>query len=167
MVGMLAGGWFLALRPESWVFPRQVILFTLLEAMAIGALLWPVLKGPLPFDWPALKAHSPMLGTYISQSQNGIFFAVVILIFAIQRGLFSQLLTNRILVIGGEISFSIYLFHQIIIVWQYNNPWFLGWCPEALRFPVLSIVIVLMSYGIWRLYECPMRDVIRRVFDRR
>lgn len=167
MFGMLAGGWFLAMRVQSWIFPRKAILFTVLEAVAIGALLLPFLKGHFPMEGTILKGSSPMFSTYLSQSQNGIFFALIILVFAVEGGLLSRALKNRMLVIGGEISFSIYLFHQILIVWQYNNPWVLGWCPMPFRFAVLSLVIILASYGIWRLFECPMRGLIRRAFDRR
>ena len=96
-----------------------------------------------------------------------ILFAWVILVFAIQGGQFSRVLSHKALVIGGETSFSIYLFHQILIVWQYNNPWFLGWCPLPYRFAVFTILILGIPYGVWRWFECPMRARIRRVFNHR
>jgi peptidoglycan/LPS O-acetylase OafA/YrhL len=54
-----------------------------------------------------------------------------------------------------------------LIVWQYNNPWFLGWCPLPYRFAVFTILILGISYGVWRWFECPMRARIRRVFNHR
>lgn len=42
--------------------------------------------------------------------------SVLILIFALQKGGISRLLSNRFLIIGGEISYSFYLIHLFIIL---------------------------------------------------
>ena len=57
-----------------------------------------------------------MAGTYLSQSVMAMLFALIILVFAIQGGLLSRVLSHKFLVVGGETSFSIYLLHQMLIV---------------------------------------------------
>jgi peptidoglycan/LPS O-acetylase OafA/YrhL len=163
-VGMLAGGVFLKVGRQIKFTPSRRVLFSVIEVLSVVALIFclSILK---PFHDPSLPPS--IAGIYFSQSVMAILFAWVILVFAIQGGLFSRVLSHKALVIGGEISFSIYLFHQMLIVWQHNNPWFLGWCPLPYRFAVFIVLILGISYGVWRWFECPMRARIRRVFNRR
>jgi peptidoglycan/LPS O-acetylase OafA/YrhL len=162
MIGMLAGGLFLKMRHQIRYPPSKLILFSLIEALSVAALIWGLSIMQAVSNPKSLPSIS---GTYFSQSLMAIFFAWVILVFAIQGGLFSRLLSLKALVIGGEISFSIYLFHQIFISWQYYNPWFLGWCPFPCRFPLLIVFTSAVSYGVWRWFERPMRTWTRRAFD--
>lgn len=110
---------------------------------------------------------SNILGLYISQLLTAIVFGAIIILFAMEKGLLSRALRKKELVIGGEISFSIYLFHQIFIVWQHKNPWLLDWCPQSFRFVMILAFTIVFSYGIWRWFECPMRALIRRTLDHR
>lgn len=137
-------------------------MFSLIEVLSVLILICglPVLK---LFYGPG--DSQSMAGTYLSQSVMAMLFALIILVFAIQGGLLSRVLSHKFLVVGGETSFSIYLFHQMLIVWQGNNPWLLGWCPLPYGFAVFIVLIIGISYGVWRWFECPMRARIRRVFN--
>ena len=48
--------------------------------------------------------------------------AVILISFSLQKGIFSRILSNRFLVIGGEISYSFYLIHLFVLLtyseWQ-------------------------------------------------
>jgi peptidoglycan/LPS O-acetylase OafA/YrhL len=167
-IGMLAG---LAYKRRSHRLLQgnsKMVLSTMFEVLAIVTLAWGL---PTLYSFSLAMASkagiAPVaLGTYLHQILTAILFAAIILLFAIQGGLVSRMLRSKAMVIGGEISFSIYLFHQIIILWQHKNPWLLGWCPNQYKFPLFLVFIVAVSYGAWRWFECPMRALIRRAFDR-
>lgn len=160
----LAGACLLRLRSRMLLQGRYRGLFTVLDVLTMLLLIWsfPQISN-LSMKLAVLVSSTPaILATYISQTLAALMFAVTLLVFANAKGWFSQLLSSRVLVTGGEISFSIYLFHQVVIIWQYNNPWLLGWCPEGFRFAVYLAAMILASYAIWRWFECPMRRLIRQ-----
>lgn len=69
-----------------------------------------------------------------------------LLCFALQKGAFSQLLSNKWLVIGGEISYGFYLIHLFVILtykqWQVSYGWQVSW---PIVVPVLFAVTVGLS----------------------
>lgn len=164
VIGMLAGA--AMVRSQNSMNRRGCsrILFTVLEILAIFLLVWsfPQISSQSMKIAIQISSAPTIAALYISQTLTALIFAITILIFAASKGWISRILANRTLMIGGEISFSIYLFHQILIIWQYKNPWLLGWCPESYRFAVYLATIVLVSYAIWRWFECPMRRLIRQ-----
>jgi peptidoglycan/LPS O-acetylase OafA/YrhL len=89
-----------------------MVLLTMFEVLAIVTLIWGLPK----LNWLGIYMASVIgispppliLGTYLGQALIAILFAAIIILFAIQGGLASRLLRNKAIVIGGEISFSIY-----------------------------------------------------------
>lgn len=169
VIGMAAGAFFLRSFVRSAYSLRQLSIFTALEVSVVATLFL-----GLPFVYSLMfktlaklqsDIHIQALAT--SQTLAALFFASAIYIFAFQGGMISRLLQNKVMIIGGEISFSVYLFHQIFLIWQYYNPWALGWCFVALRFPLFLLVLLSFSYAVWRWFECPMRGLLRRAFDPR
>jgi peptidoglycan/LPS O-acetylase OafA/YrhL len=165
--GMLAGLVFTRINLARLQGKAKTTFITILEVLALISLVW-----GLPFlNWLGTDISSRIGGTplmlemYTVQVLTGALFAVIILLFAIEGGLISRLLRNKAIVIGGEISFSVYLFHQTMILWQHRNPWILGWCPSQLKFPVLLVVTFAISYVAWKWFERPMRNLMRRIFD--
>jgi peptidoglycan/LPS O-acetylase OafA/YrhL len=93
--------------------------------------------------------------------------ALILLSFAYQRGYISTLLSGRVMVLLGEISFGFYLIHQLVIRWLtyenqqrglLNNMYVLA----ALVFG-LSI---LLSYLLHRYVEVPCNQYIKARFKR-
>lgn len=83
-------------------------------------------------------------------------FCLCILVFAIGRGYISRLLSNRVLVFLGEISFSLYLVHQQLIM--HFKP------TTATDFILLFVTMFVCSVAGWALIEKPcMRWVRSRV----
>lgn len=169
VIGMFAGAIMVRSSQSSFLSGGNRNLFTTLEVLALFLLIW---SFPLISDQSMklaiqITSAPPLAALYISQTLVALIFAIVILIFAVQKGWISQILSNRVLVVGGEISFSVYLFHQILIIWQYKYPWLLGWCPESFRFAVYLATIVFVSYLIWRWFERPMRKLIRQALVHR
>lgn len=86
----------------------------------------------------------------------------MIFLFAFQDGVFSQLLCAKWLVRGGgEISFSVQLFHQFFITWQARDSRFQNWRPGT-GFIIYIIYILALSYTVWRWHESPFRKLIRK-----
>jgi peptidoglycan/LPS O-acetylase OafA/YrhL len=67
------------------------------------------------------------------------------------------LLSLRIFVLLGEISYSIYLVHQILLRWyRWERDAFLG-IAEWLQLGAFVAVLLVLSYLIWSMIERPAR----------
>jgi peptidoglycan/LPS O-acetylase OafA/YrhL len=91
-------------------------------------------------------------------------FGCVILVFAFQRGLISRLLSGNVLRVLGEVSFSFYMFHYLLIrmVDQFPNVTHLGHLSPIVRSAAVFAVSLAVSYGCWRWYEMPARERVKR-----
>lgn len=93
--------------------------------------------------------------------------AMVILSFALQRGILSKWLNNRLMVTGGEISYSFYLIHLFILLsyaeWQKTAGVRIEWYYSV---PVLFVGIILLSLLSYRCFERPMNRKIKLWLDR-
>lgn len=169
VIGMAAGALFIRSLVRSVSSPGQTSLFTVLEASVVVMLFLglPFVNSLMIKNLTMFQSDPQIPALALSQILAAIFFATTIFIFAFQGGVISRLLRNKVMVTGGEISFSVYLFHQIFVIWQYYNPWALGWCFEGLRFPLFLFALLAFSYAVWRWFECPMRSLVRRAFDPR
>ena len=80
-----------------------------------------------------------------------VFFA------AISNGFFSRCLGCRLLVYLGEISFGVYLLHRpMIYLWSKLGLTF----PEYFAFPLVTLLVIGVSYLAYRLIEVPAREFI-------
>lgn len=84
------------------------------------------------------------------------FMSLVIFVFAFQKGLISKILSNKYLVYLGEISFSFYMIHKLII--RYIQK-FVGWTPLLVVVAFLSSILI--SHLLFKYYETPTRRWIR------
>ncbi|MGM7720473.1 acyltransferase family protein [Metabacillus sp. Hm71] len=91
--------------------------------------------------------------------RGGLFIPVwclVIYIFAFQAGVISRILSNKALVYLGEISFSFYMIHQLVIrYYEFFN------MSESLKGLICFIVSLVLSSIMYRYYEEPLRKKIR------
>jgi hypothetical protein len=87
-------------------------------------------------------------------------FALLVYIVAHGRGAVSRALSVKPLVLLGEISYSLYLLHQILLV---------AYTPKAIDYPhvppavsglVFLTVALLASYLVWHFVEMPMRRLL-------
>jgi hypothetical protein len=97
---------------------------------------------------------------WLVQSGSAIAFALLIYAMARGGGLISGLLGNRALVFLGEISYSIYLIHQILLNYYSANIGRFAVMPNALAFGVFFVVLILVSYLMWACVEVPGRRLI-------
>lgn len=84
--------------------------------------------------------------------------AAMIYVFAVNRGALSRLLSNRILVIGGEISYAIYLIHLFIFDLYKHTEWNYPW--QAV-IPVLLLTTIGISLLSFYYFEKPANRYIR------
>lgn len=79
--------------------------------------------------------------------------------------MFSQLLSNKWLVIGGEISYGFYLIHLFVILtykqWQVSYGWLVSW---QIVVPVLFAVTVGLSLLSYYFFEKPANKLIKKHF---
>ena len=99
--------------------------------------------------FPGLNAIIPVAGTSL------------IILYASNNTLVSKILSNKILVFGGLISYSIYLWHQPIFVFFKV---FFDRNPDQLEKIFLIWLTVFLSYLTWKYIEKPFRNnnVIKR-----
>jgi peptidoglycan/LPS O-acetylase OafA/YrhL len=91
---------------------------------------------------------------------RGVYFVpiwcLLVYTFAHQAGSFSKILSNRKLVYLGEISFSFYMIHQLVI--NYLNFFNLN---SVYNFVICLGISLLLSVVMYQYYEEPMRKLLR------
>lgn len=119
---------------------------------------------------------SDFFTTHVSMS-GGVWFAhggallpsmaLVIYGLAFQRGWISGLLRHPVPVFLGEISFAIYLVHQILLrAYASQTDWFTG-LPPSYFLPLYFAVLFAVSAFLWRFVEVPARQALRAAYARR
>ena len=93
--------------------------------------------------------------------------AMILISFALQKGHVSRILSNRLLIIGGEISYSFYLIHLFVLLtyseWQKGSSFHIAW---YIAVPVLFGIIVLLSLLSYYYFEKPMNKRIKTWLDK-
>jgi peptidoglycan/LPS O-acetylase OafA/YrhL len=149
-VGMCLCLVFLGLQGSRAGRPGRTVA-TGLELGALGllgaAVVW---SGKVPF--------AVRLGAYYTPAM-----AAVILVFALQRGYLSRLLSARPFLVLGEVSFAFYLFHIIAFIYltKYTALLQPGRYGPQTRMGLLLAVIVAVSYLCHYCYERPMRGFVK------
>jgi peptidoglycan/LPS O-acetylase OafA/YrhL len=98
--------------------------------------------------------------------------ATIFLVFYVTRyeSALRRLLSSRLVIAGGEASYSIYLMHLFVLSHFYQAPRELS-VSSALevmaRISIYLLLTVAVAYGTYRVIEMPARLWIRAMFDRR
>jgi peptidoglycan/LPS O-acetylase OafA/YrhL len=87
-------------------------------------------------------------------------FAIAVVVFACRAGLVSRLLSLPVLQTLGEISFSIYLLHQILIRWYKPRAASFADIPQPLQLAVFVAILLTLAHFVWSAVERPLRDWI-------
>ncbi len=131
-------------------------------AVLILTIAW-LLKQPVIIAIGSIVGRSGR--DYFVHCGSAFAFALLIPVMAMERGFISKILSARAFVLLGEISFSIYLLHQVILR-----------CIGS-RFPLilsnlspmglssLWVAIILIAYFVWRYIEIPCRNFLLRKWD--
>lgn len=162
VVGMCACRAFTALRGRYAVGPIAGAAVELAAlALAIGSMYASRAVGSLAGDSPWIGDAGAQWLMYGGLPM--LPFALLILALALGRGALSRLLSLKPLVLLGEISYSVYVLHFVLIYWCYNAmsfsasaSAFSGFSPGALL-AAFWIVLLLGSHLLWELVEKPAR----------
>lgn len=138
---------------------------TAVEAAVLLVVFGWILRQPLSIAIGHMVGDSGR--EYLGHAGSGFAFALLIPIMALERGLISRLLSIRPLVILGEISFSVYLLHQVILrIITYRLPsTFSQLSPMGLC--LLWVIIILAAYLVWRFVETPCQQFLLNKWDAR
>lgn len=94
--------------------------------------------------------------------------SLLILIFALQQGGLSRLLSNRFLIIGGEISYSFYLIHLFIILGYSKMAVLYQWPTQwVVSVPLIFCITILLSLFSYYYFEKPANRWVKRIFTKK
>ena len=108
----------------------------------------------------ATSGFDAAAGLWVTHSGSVFAFGLLVYVMAHGRGLLSRLLRHPFLVRLGEISFSLYLIHQILLIRYRDGAAELPKVPDLVAFGAFMVVLSLASYAIWTLIEMPGRRLL-------
>jgi peptidoglycan/LPS O-acetylase OafA/YrhL len=140
---------------------------SVLEVSCLGltfaAMHW---VGPLVWSMMTANIISQAGGKWLSEGAVVPVMALMICVLATGRGMVSRLLSHRSLVLLGEISFSIYMTHQILMRALVPNRNLLIFGGMAAQYAAYWILVLFVSFLLWQFVEKPCRRGIVEVYDR-
>jgi peptidoglycan/LPS O-acetylase OafA/YrhL len=108
-----------------------------------------------------IKAHlGTAIGAWLEACGSVGAFTALVYVMALGRGRISRALAWKPLVIGGEISFSIYLLHQPLLFAYEARKQEMPALPDGVAFALYLGVVWLASFVVWRVVEMPARRFI-------
>lgn len=144
----------------------NAVTCTILELLSIAAVIL-LTKKVLVFAYVQSGAGNVASGEFWGHCATGLLFGLIIVIFAFNRGILSKLLGLRFFVILGEISFAIYMLHQIVFRYYAGHRSLFSEIPTPLVFPCLVLVTIVMAYAMWRYVEIPSQKWLKKVLIRK
>ena len=155
-LGMLAGHFWV--QGRVWFDRLSVPLATALEVAALGLLCVAVIELREVFGRAFAQGSLDLaLLRWLVTSSTGPFFAILTMAFASGRGLLGKGLAWRPLVVLGEISFALYMCHQILfrsLTVTGSLAAFGGMGGQYVAYWAMSLGL---SYALFRLVEWPCR----------
>lgn len=103
---------------------------------------------------------SPGLGQWITHSGSMFAFGLLIYVIAKGNGKISKILSYPFFVILGEISFSLYLLHQILLTYYRINKDNFAYFSEHTIFIIFLLILISISYLAWGFIEMPIRKIV-------
>ena len=90
---------------------------------------------------------------------------LLILAVGLERGYISKFLKLPVLVLLGEVSYSVYLLHYPILLWYLQNRMLFLTMPRIFRYGGFWAVLVGLSALAFFFLEKPARTHLRKFFD--
>lgn len=142
IIGMTLG--LLFVKNKEWFTIRKKFSFTTLEILSILLLF-------------ASIFYSPHIAQMFKFSFYYIpFWCLLIWIFALQGGVLSKLLLNKFMILLGEISFSFYMIHQLVIRYMNASP-----LSHVFNIVISLTISIILSFLMYYYFEEPLRKRIR------
>lgn len=136
----------------------EVLSFSLLYFSLKNPMYWyyPIFGGPADPPSPGEKWAS-------WSSSSSVVIALFILCLAFQKGIISRFLSLSVMILLGEISYSLYLIHYTFLsTYVIHVKWF-NELNTLTKISLFAVSVLVSAYLIWRFIEIPSRRLIRRI----
>ena len=153
----------LAWRKVSTRWKPSFVVATVLEVLAIVLMLGAV-PACVPLIYWALKtpwAGAPVVTWFGMGGVTSFGFAAIIFVFAMQRGALSSVLSRSIPVQLGRISFSMYVTHQIFLMYYVARMRAFPDWPDGLLLALYWMIVLVNAHFLWAAVEQPLRKLLR------
>lgn len=166
ITGMVAYSCFSWLYPRIETMrkenPRRVFLIATIVEFAVLVLVLYCLANYAVINFLGEHFNLTTSRGWWKHTDDIIVFPFLIIILAIGAGAISKILSTRLAIILGELSFSIYLLHLIVFKF-YARHWMpSGVEPDYRGLALCILVTFVLSFLLWRLIEVPCRMWAKR-----
>ncbi len=161
VIGMCFASVYKRLR-GSMVRMPTVLTATIIESILATLVVAQILY--LGANWfelgPLAKVLPKELVFWLERSGVAPLYGATILAFTFNRGLLSRLLSLRVFILLGEISYSIYLIHQTLFITAREHRALVDAVQNWVGYSLYLAVTTISAYLTWRFIEKPMRSFI-------
>jgi peptidoglycan/LPS O-acetylase OafA/YrhL len=148
-------------------FVYNAAAWTVAELAAVAAIPWYLFHGrDIIYNFAMNDSGAPISVEYLVHADFAPLYAVLIFVLARGEGLLGRILAAKPFVFLGEISYSVYMVHQILIYSYVNHQALFAWVPTPLKFPLFLIVMLLLCSAIYLGIEHPARTFVASLFAR-
>ena len=155
---------FLYINPVIRIsdFILGIMLFNFAEVLKLKKINWKLIEVlSVVFFLVFYLFHNDIQEVYRYSIYYWIPICGVILSFSFSTGVFSKILSHRLFILLGEISFGFYMYHYLII--HLYKKWFGTDLLDAnYVFIILVIVTTLISYISYILFEKPVNIYLKK-----
>ena len=93
--------------------------------------------------------------------------SLVLLVFSLQKGFLSRILSNKYLVVGGDISYSFYLIHLWVILAYVELAQTYDWHISLyISIPLIFAVTIALSLLSYYYFEKPANRLVKRILNK-
>jgi len=124
-------------------------------AVVGSMILLPLIAGLIQVRW-----HEYLATYWLAVSGSMFASGLLIYVAACGKGRIGTWLSHPTMVLLGEISFSLYLIHQILLRYYHTNLVAFPQLPNQVSFAIFFILLLLSSYLSWALVEMPLRKLM-------
>ena len=139
---------------------------TLVEICALGGAIVSIY-----YSFFLIRSVGKYIGTssceYLCHTSSAIPFAVLIFFMAMQKGILSRIFQYRGMVLLGETSFAIFMFHQIILRFYVAHLKYFSFLPTPILYGLFWIFLILLSIGILFFIEKPSQRFIMNLYKKK
>jgi peptidoglycan/LPS O-acetylase OafA/YrhL len=156
-----------AWRRQAKIATPQTVVATLVEVFLILLTVIYVVAIPSFLEAVMADAEHNALAIWLKKCGGAPIFALLIYVVAFQKGAISRLLTHKALVWLGEISYSIYLVHNILLLYAAHRvlEQDLLQANLSLAFALYLTLVMLTAHLNFEFVESPFRKVFRKIAD--